>query len=426
MKILVVGSGGREHTLVWKIAQSSRVKKIYCAPGNGGIAELAECVNIKADDIDGLLDFARQKQIDLTVIGPEVPLTLGIVDKFKEKGLKIFGPGKQASQLEGSKIFAKNLMKKYNIPTADFETFSDYEQALIFVREKNKPMVIKADGLCAGKGVFVCPGVEDQENALQQIMQNNVFGQAGRMVLIEEMLEGEEASILAISDGENVVILDSSQDHKRIFDQDTGPNTGGMGAYSPAPVVTGDILSEIREKVIIPTVKGMKEEGIPYFGVLYAGMMITNNGLKVLEFNVRFGDPETQVVLPRLKNDIVDIMLRSQSQGLGGFTLEWDERDCVCVVLASGGYPGVYEKGKQISGLNDLRSDDDIVVFHAGTKKEGESILTSGGRVLGVTGAGKGIRQAIDRTYAAVEKISFDKMHYRKDIGKRALERIVI
>ncbi len=424
MKVLVVGSGGREHALIWKISKSPRVKKIYCAPGNGGISEQAVCVDIKADDLRGLVNFAKTEKIDLTVVGPEIPLTLGIVDLFKEKGLRIFGPTKAASRLEGSKVFAKNLMRKYNVPTAEYEVFSDIDKALAYVREKNKPLVIKADGLCAGKGVYVCSNLKEQEEALRQIMQDKIFGEAGNNIMIEEMLKGEEASIIVISDGKDIVSLASSQDHKRIFDGDQGPNTGGMGAYSSAPVVTEELFAQIQEEVIVPIIKGMKAQGCPYAGVLYVGIMITDAGPKVLEFNVRFGDPETQAILPRLKTDLAEIMLKTDEQRLNEVKLQWDERSCICVVVASGGYPGKYEKGKLISGLDELAAEEDIVVFHAGTKRENEKILTNGGRVLGVTGLGKDILQAIEKTYAAVEKIKFDKMHYRKDIAKRALARI--
>ena len=315
-------------------------------------------------------------------------------------------------------------MKKYNIPTAAFECFSDYEKALNFVREKNSPMVIKADGLCAGKGVYVCASLTDQVHALGEIMNNKIFGDSGDAVLIEEMLIGEEASILAISDGENIVVLDSSQDHKRIFDNDEGPNTGGMGAYSPAPVITDALMEQIRKEVIIPTIQGMKAEGCEYKGVLYAGIMVTESGPKVLEFNVRFGDPETQAVLARLKSDIVEIMLKSLNKELKEMKLEWDERVSVCVVTASGGYPGSYEKGKVVFGLDQNDNDDNVIIFHAGTRKEGGDILTNGGRVLGITGLGKGISEAIARTYSIVEKVDFEHMFYRKDIGRRALDRI--
>ena len=424
MKVLVIGSGGREHALVWKIAQSKKVSKLFCAPGNGGIAELAQCVNIKAEDINGLLEFAVGNGIELTVVGPEIPLALGIVDVFQQHNLKIFGPAKAASQLESSKVFAKNIMKKYHVPTADFKTFRGKDEALAYVRQRQKPLVIKADGLCAGKGVFVCPQLLEQEQAIKAIMQDNVFGEAGKVIIVEEILRGEEASILVISDGKSVISLASSQDHKRIFDQDQGPNTGGMGAYSPAPVVTGTLLARIHKEIIIPTIEGMQKEGTPYCGVLYAGVMITETGPKALEFNVRFGDPETQAILPRLKTDLVEVMLKTQERRLNEIELSWRDEACVCVVIASGGYPGKYEKGRQIFGLDELKTEKDIVVFHAGTKKENGKIFTSGGRVLGVVGLGRDIKQAIDRTYAAVSKVRFDGLHYRRDIAYRALERI--
>jgi len=423
MKVLIVGSGGREHALVWKIAQSSRVKKIYCAPGNGGIAGIAECVDIPADDIRALADFAEKQKIDLTMVGPEVPLSLGIVDLFAEKGLTVFGPGKSASRLESSKVFSKTIMKKYGVPTADFWVFSDYLEALKFVREANRPLVIKADGLCAGKGVFVCSSLAAQEQAIQALLKDGVFGDAGRTIMIEEKLEGEEASIIVISDGEHIVDMASSQDHKRIFDADQGPNTGGMGAYSPAPVVTDSLLKQIQREVILPVIRGMRSEGVPYRGVLYAGIMMTAAGPKVLEFNVRFGDPETQAIIPRLDSDLVELLLNGISGKLDTVTVKWDKRACVCVVMASAGYPGNYSAGKVISGLDELRARKNVVVFHAGTKKSAGQLVSAGGRVLGVTGLGNTVREAIATAYAAVEKIAFPGMQFRKDIGRRALER---
>lgn len=422
MKILVVGSGGREHALVWKIAQSPLAGKIYCAPGNGGIEEIAQCVDIAADDINALLDFAQTVKIDITVIGPEVPLAAGIVDAFQSKGLKIFGPSLLASRLESSKIFAKNIMKKYNIPTSDFKEFTDLDSALNFIRQENRPLVIKADGLCAGKGVFVCATLAEQEQAVNSILKDKTFGDSGGRIIIEDCLAGPEASIIVISDGDNVVTLASSQDHKRIFDDDLGPNTGGMGAYSPAPVVTPKILEYIQQRIIIPTIKGMKSEGTPFSGVLYAGVMITENGPKVLEFNVRFGDPETQAILPRLKSDLLEMILKTVDKKLAGYIPEWDPRSCVCVVLASGGYPGEYKKGKIIKGLNQVDASKDEIVFHAGTKKNEGEIITSGGRVLGVTSLGGDIKSAIDNSYAVLEKINFESMFFRRDIGKKALE----
>ncbi len=426
MRVLVIGSGAREHALVWKISQSSKVEKIFCAPGNGGISNLAECVDIKAEAIEQLLEFAQAYKIDLTVVGPEVPLSLGIVDLFQDKGLKIFGPNKKASALESSKVFAKNIMKKYKVPTADFAVFTKKEAALKYVRNAKSPLVIKADGLCAGKGVFVCANLAEQEKAIQSIMQDNAFGSAGNTVMIEECLFGQEASMIFISDGDNVCAMASSQDHKRIFDDDKGPNTGGMGAYSPAPVVSDALFEQIKNEVIIPTIQGMQQESMPFCGVLYAGIMITAKGPKVLEFNVRFGDPETQAILPRLKSDIVDIIISCLEGNLDQVKLEWDKRSCVCVVAASGGYPGDYEKNKKISGLDAFDNDKELVVFHAGTKKQGEDFLTSGGRVLGITGLGADIRQAIDTTYKGISKINFENMFYRKDIAKKALSEIAV
>ncbi len=422
MKILIVGSGGREHVLAWKIQQSPRVKKIYCAPGNGGIGQIAECVDIKSDDIPSLLQFAKKTKIDLTVVGPEVSLVAGIVDAFEVNGLKIFGPDKAAARLEASKVFAKEFMQRYHIPTADFKSFDIVEQARDFLEKAVFPLVVKADGLAAGKGVIICNSLKEGQDALDKMMCQKIFKEAGRRVIIEECLEGEEASILSVSDGENYVILDSSQDHKRIFDDDLGPNTGGMGAYSPAGIITEDILKEIEARVIEPTIRGMRKEGHPFKGILYAGLMMTSDGPKVLEFNVRFGDPEAQAILPRLKNDLVDIMLAGCEGRLGGMDCRWDPRSCVCVVMSSGGYPGKYETGKEITGLKEITRDSDTMIFHAGTKKDGDTIRTSGGRVLGVTSLDMGIQAAIKKAYDAVEKIKFDRCFFRRDIGIRAVK----
>ena len=423
MRILVVGSGGREHALAWKIAQSKLVDKIFCAPGNGGIAQVAECIDIKADDIFGLLEFARKEKIDLTVVGPEVALSLGIVDEFEKAGLKIFGPNKKAANLEASKIFSKELMAKYKVPTADFRIFDNADQAKKYIEQIGAPCVVKADGLAAGKGVVVAKNVEEAKDAVTSMMENKIFGSAGNRIIIEECLEGEEASILVITDSRELVALASAQDHKRVFDHDQGPNTGGMGVYSPAPIVTADILEEIMGKIIYRTMTGLVKEGIDYRGVLYAGIMLTKDGPKALEFNVRFGDPETEAILPRLKSDLVEVMLATSEGKLSKIkSLQWDSRSCVCVVCAAGGYPGNYAKDKEISGLDEAARLDDIVVFHAGTKKIGDKILTNGGRVLGVTGLGATIKEAIDKTYQAVDKIKFEGMHCRRDIGYRALK----
>lgn len=421
MRILVIGSGGREHALVWKIAQSKLCDKLFCAPGNAGISKIAECIDIKADDIAGLLDFARKERIDLTVVGPEVPLSLGIVDEFAQYKLKIFGPNKSAAQMEGSKVFSKELMAKYKVPTADFKVFDNPDEAKKYIEKIGAPCVVKADGLAAGKGVVVAKTIDEAKKAVESMMLEKVFGDAGNKVIIEECLQGEEASILVITDSKEVVALASAQDHKRVFDNDAGPNTGGMGAYSPAPVVTEELFKEILDKVIYRTIDGLAKEGIDYRGVLYAGIMLTKDGPKALEFNVRFGDPETQAILPRLKSDLVEIMLATGEQKLSRVrSLEWDNRACVCVVCAAGGYPGNYEKGKEILGLDKAAAIKDAAVFHAGTKLENNKIVTNGGRVLGVTGLGKTIKEAVDKVYAAVKVISFEGMHYRKDIGAKA------
>jgi phosphoribosylamine--glycine ligase len=428
VKILVVGSGGREHALCWKIAKSRLCDKLYCAPGNGGISETAELVDIKADDITGLLNFAKDKDIGLTVVGPEVPLVAGIVDRFEAAGLKIFGPSKRCALIEGSKVFSKELMKRWSVPTADFRVFDNAEEALKYIAQKQAPLVVKADGLCAGKGVVICKTIACVRDAVNDMMVKKAFGAAADKIIIEECLIGEEASIIVVSDGKNVVPLASSQDHKRVFDGDKGPNTGGMGAYSPAPVVTNSVFKEIMDKVISPVIKGMAEEGTPYKGALYAGIMLTKEGPRVLEFNARFGDPETQAILPRLESDIVELMMRSIEGSLGGYSLAWDPRPCVSVVVASGGYPGDYEKGVEIKGVDLVKHIKDAVVFHAGTKSGrratdgSNAFLTNGGRVLNVTALGSNITDAIDNCYNALGKISFNRMHYRRDIGFRAIK----
>ncbi|MBF0478343.1 MAG: phosphoribosylamine--glycine ligase [Candidatus Omnitrophica bacterium] len=424
MKIMVIGSGGREHTIVWKLKQSLKVEQIFCAPGNGGIAQLATCVDIKVEDINGLLNFAQKEKIDLTVVGPETPLVAGIVDAFEKKGFKIFGPSKSAAQLEGSKIFAKMFMAEEDIPTAIFATFDQIKDAKIYLKKNKFPVVLKADGLAAGKGVVICQNEQEAFAALDQIMGEKIFKDAGSKVVIEEFLQGEEVSVLAICDGDHFVMLESSQDHKRAFDQDQGPNTGGMGAYSPAPVLKEGSNEKEAYAIIEQTIKGMKKSGRPFKGVLYAGLMITAKGVKVLEYNVRFGDPETQVILPRLKNDFVDLMLASCEGHLDQIKLEWDPRSAVCVVMAAKGYPGDYAKGLKISGLDQAALVNDAMVFHAGTVKKGDDILTAGGRVLGVTALGDGIKKAIDSAYEAVQMIQWDGCFYRRDIGYRALERL--
>ena len=430
MRVLVIGSGGREHALAWKIAQSQLADKVFCSPGNAGIAQQAELVDIKAIDTGALLDFAKKEKIDLTVVGPEAPLADGLVDEFEKSGLKIFGPNKKAAQLEASKVFAKQLMAKYKVPTADFRIFDEARRAQSYIEEIGTPCVIKADGLAAGKGVVVTKTVDEAKLAVASIMEDKIFGAAGNQVIVEECLEGEEASIIVLTDSKEILPLATSQDHKRIFEEDKGPNTGGMGAYSPAPVVTEPLFKEILDKIVYRTVHGLVEEGIDYKGVLYAGIMLTKQGPKTLEFNVRFGDPETQAILPRLKSDLLEVMLATSEGKLAAYkNLEWDRRACVCVVCASKGYPGSYEKGKEIFGLGEAAKMKDIVVFHAGTKESlshqtpasSGPYVTNGGRVLGVTGLGETIKEAIDKTYQAVEKIHFDGMHYRRDIGKKAV-----
>jgi phosphoribosylamine--glycine ligase len=421
MKVLLVGGGGREHALVWKVAQSPKVSKIYCAPGNAGISEQATLVPLKANDLNGLLQFALKEKIDLTVVGPEEPLTKGIVDLFTSKGLSIFGPGQKAAEIEGSKAFAKEVMRRYHIPTASFEVFDDRKEALDYIRKLGAPIVVKADGLAAGKGVIICKTIEEAIQSVDQIMIEKIFGEAGNRVVIEECLMGEEASYIAFTDGKVILPMASSQDHKAVFDGDQGPNTGGMGAYSPAPVVTDKVHERIMEEILKPLIQGMAEEGRPYKGAIYAGVMIHEGYPKVLEFNARFGDPETQPVLMRMKGDIVPILEACISGNLSEYEIEWDSRASVCVVMTSRGYPGDYEKGNAISGLKGVSQMKDVFVFHAGTVFQDGQVATNGGRVLGVTGLGKDIPSAIERTYQAVKKISWDGVHYRTDIGQKAL-----
>lgn len=431
MKVLVIGSGGREHAIVWKLKQSPRFPKIYCAPGNAGIARDAEIVNLKADDIKGLLAFALREKIDLTIVGPEAPLAGGIVDKFMQKGLDIFGPTKELANLEASKAHSKEVMRRLNIPSAAFEIFDSPDKAIDFTNRSrlfaaHYPVVVKADGLAAGKGVVICKNRNEAQLAIEDMMVRKVFGGAGEKIVIEEHLEGEEASILAVSDGINVIALASSQDHKRAFDADKGPNTGGMGAYSPAAVVTEAMHARIMDEVIRLLINGLAKENKFYKGVLYAGIMLTKEGPKVLEFNVRFGDPETQAILPRLKTDLIDLCFASIEDSIDEINLEWQDKTSVCVVLASGGYPGEYKKGFEISGLEDAlwEAGGDTYIFHAGTKLQetGDRYITDGGRVLNVVSLGDDIRQARDKAYKAIGKIKFEGIHYRKDIGHRALK----
>lgn len=421
MDILVVGSGGREHAICWALSKSKRNPKLYCAPGNAGISQLAECPDIMADDIPALVKWCNQHDPNLIIIGPEVPLCLGLADELTNEGFLVFGPSKAGAQLEGSKDFTKNLLLENRIPTAKAATFTNYKKALAYIRSQGVPIVVKADGLAAGKGVTVCETLEQAETALEEAMKKKVFGDAGSRVVIEEFLKGEEASILAFVDGETIIPMVSAQDHKRVFDGDKGPNTGGMGAYSPAPVVTEKMNHEILEKILKPTVEALKRLGIVYKGVLYAGLMITPDGPKVIEYNCRFGDPETQVVLPRLKTDFVNICMAVAQGKLSHLKVEWDERPTACVVMASKGYPGSYPKGKVIEGLEKAAAHAESYIFHAGTALEEGKTVTSGGRVLCVTGVGNSVKDAIDHAYQAIHDIHFEGAQYRKDIGWRAL-----
>ena len=421
MRVLVIGGGGREHALAWKIAQSPLVKKVYCAPGNAGTRSVAENVNISVDRIDDLMQFALTNGIGLTVVGPEQPLVAGIVDQFEESGLRVFGPSAQAAEIEGSKVFCKNLMKKYGIPTADYHSFDSVEDAVKLFSTETGPVVVKASGLAAGKGVIICNSSKEARAAVESIMQDKAFGDAGNEVVVEEFLEGQEVSLLAFTDGKTVLPLDSAQDHKAAFDGDTGPNTGGMGAYSPAPVFTDDLKREVMDEIMTPTVHAMAREGRTYKGILYAGLMLTSSGPRVLEFNARFGDPETQPILMRMQSDIVPLFEACIDGTLSKCSLEWRKESAVCVVMAARGYPAFYEKGKEIRGLEVAEEQEDVVVFHAGTRAEGGRFLTSGGRVLGVTALGKDTGTAIKNAYSAVEKIEWDGIHYRKDIGRKAV-----
>lgn len=424
MKVLVVGGGGREHALVWKISQSQSVDRIFCAPGNAGIAEIAECLDINADDTEKLLDFARYEGIDLTVVGPEAPLANGIVDAFIKEDRAVFGPVASGARLEGSKVFAKDMMRKYGIPTAEYRAFTSYLHAEEYVRLKGAPLVVKADGLAAGKGVIIAETVDDAVGALQLIMKEKAFGSAGDHVVVEKCLRGEEASYMVLTDGTTVVPLASSQDHKRIFDNDKGPNTGGMGAYSPAPVVTAELEKRIMSDIIDPLIRGFKKEGIPYRGVIYAGIMVCDGRPYVLEFNCRFGDPEAQPILMRMDGDLVELLKATAEGRLRDVKTSWKDKSAVCVVVSSKGYPGPYEKNREIRGLGPISGSTDVVVFHAGTGIRDGNVVTKGGRVLGVTALGDDIRSAKKNAYEALENIHFDGMHFRRDISDKALNRV--
>jgi phosphoribosylamine--glycine ligase len=423
MKVLVIGGGGREHAIVWKLSQSRSVDKIYCCPGNAGIAEIAECINVNQDDFNALLDFVKYEWIDLTIVGPEDPLSKGIVDLFEKEGRKILGPTKAAAQLESSKVFSKELMRSHSIPTAEYRVFTSYLHAEEYIRFKGTPIVIKADGLAAGKGVFIANTMEEALDALKTIMKDKAFGDAGNRVIVEDCLRGEEASYMVFTDGKTIVPMVSSQDHKRIFDGDKGPNTGGMGAYSPAPVMTEELEKVVIEKIMKPTIRALRSEGINYKGILYAGLMIDKGLPQVLEFNCRLGDPETQPVLSRLNTDFMEIAMALTEERLSDINIEWNNDPAVCVVLSSSGYPGQYRKGDVITGIDEANKMEGVHVFHAGTAFSADQIVSSGGRVLGVTATGKDIVSAKARAYEAAAKIHFNGMHYRKDIADRALKR---
>lgn len=419
MRVLVVGSGGREHAICWKLRQSRLVSDVFCAPGNGGISDIATCVNISVGDFPRLAQFVEKEQIDYTIVGPEQPLIDGIVDFFEERGLAIFGPNRRAAQVEGSKAFAKQLMEKYGIPTSAYRSFADYDSALEYVRQVGAPIVIKADGLAAGKGVTVAQTLQEAETALAHIMRDRAFGTAGDEVVVEECLQGEELSLMAFVAGRSVLPMVVAQDHKPVFDGDKGPNTGGMGAYSPVPHMPEEIVEQAIRDILQPMADAMEMEGLGFRGVLYAGLMITESGPKVIEFNTRFGDPETQVVLPRLKSDLLDVLQATSLAKLDQVTLHWDDRAALCVVLASGGYPGSYETGLPIEGT--IADGTNAIAFHAGTCMKEQRLVTNGGRVLSVTGMGSDLTEARDEAYSALQQINFSNMHYRCDIGDKAI-----
>ena len=421
MKILVVGGGGREHTLAWKLASDSCKPELFCAPGNAGTLEICTNLDIGAEDIDGLLQWAVENKPDLTVVGPEVPLCAGLTDRFNDAGLAVFGPNKAAALLEGSKLFAKEIMQAGDVPTAAAKSFTDADEARAYVATHDFPVVIKADGLAAGKGVYICANIKDAELAINDVLVDREFGDAGSELLVEECLVGEEVSILALIDGENILMLSSSQDHKRAYNGDKGPNTGGMGAYSPAPIMTDDLWPVVKEQVFQRTIGELKKRGIKYQGVMYAGLMVTAAGIKVLEFNCRFGDPETQVVIPRIKGDLVPVLQACVDGGLRNDMIEWSDEACACVVMAAGGYPGKYKKGDVILGLQDEAVKENVIVFHAGTTVQDDKVVTSGGRVLGITALGKDLKSALNKVYDSLTYIEFDQAQYRTDIGKKAL-----
>lgn len=417
MKVLVVGAGGREHAIAWKLSQSPRIDKLFCAPGNGGISDIAECLDIGVLDTEGIIKACKENNVDLVIVAPDDPLAKGMVNALTEAGIRAFGPTREAALIESSKSFSKNLMKKYGIPTAKFEAFSDINKALEYIENQKYPVVVKADGLALGKGVIICNTEEEAREAVISIMDRKKFGDAGNVIVIEEFLTGPEVSVLSFTDGKTIIPMVSAQDHKRVFDGDKGPNTGGMGAFSPSNVYTEEIAEVCMNRIFRPTMEAMNKEGRTFKGVLYFGLIITQDGPKVLEYNARFGDPETQVVLPRLKNDLLDIVEAVIDGRLDEVKIEWDNSACLCVIMASGGYPQEYRKGLKISGLDAVKKGEDILVFHAGTKKVGNEYFTNGGRVLGVTALGQTLKDARDKAYSQVAAIHFDDAHYRRDIG---------
>lgn len=419
MKLLVVGGGGREHAIIWKLSQNPKIDELYCAPGNGGISKLAACVPIKATDIEGIVNFSKENKIDFVMVAPDDPLVAGMVDALEAAGIRTFGPVKAAAILEGSKSFSKDLMKKYNIPTAGYAVFDSSTEALGYLDTCSTPVVVKADGLALGKGVIIAQTLTEAKTAVNNIMNDKVFGEAGSKVVIEEFIQGPEVSILAFTDGKTVVPMVSSQDHKRVFDNDQGPNTGGMGTFSPSLIYDSRLAEQCMREIFIPTIEAMNKEGRKFKGILYFGLMITKDGPKVIEYNARFGDPETQVVLPRLKTDLLEIFNAIIDERLADIKIEWNDNAAVCVIAASGGYPGKYATGLEIGGLEAAEADENITIFHAGTTCKDGRIYTAGGRVLGVTAVEENMEKAISKAYAGIEKISFEGMHYRKDIGRK-------
>jgi phosphoribosylamine--glycine ligase len=421
LNVLIVGGGGREHAIAWKLAQSPKVDQLYCAPGNGGIAELAQCAAIQAEDGEGLVSFVRENASDFVVVGPELPLTLGLTDALSDAGVAAFGPSKAAAQLEGSKVFAKDLMSRHGIPTARYGVFEDAAAARDFAGTMKGPWVVKADGLAAGKGVLICNTLEETRRAIEAVLEERIFGPAGAKLVVEEFLTGEELSVMAFCDGKTVALMDSAQDHKRVFDQDQGPNTGGMGAYSPAPVAWPELMEEVRTRILLPVARAMNEEGRTFKGVLYAGLMLTSQGPMALEFNVRFGDPETQAVLPRMENDLMSVMESVVQSRLDEIELSWSPNHCVSVVMAAEGYPGDYRKGEVIFGLDDL--PEGVWAFHSGTSRRTPdgALVTGGGRVLALTGLGSSLPGAVNKVYAAIQQVRFEGAHYRKDIAAKGV-----